>query len=120
MDLHTWLLFSTTCFIASIVPGPSVLLGLNHGLRYGKTKAAASAMGITTAAFLMGFASLLGLGLILTTSGILFAIIKYAGAGYLVYLGYKVWTAPVKNIILKKRSSIKQDPRLLNFMCRDL
>ncbi|MGD8781209.1 MAG: LysE family translocator [Ignavibacteria bacterium] len=95
MSLETWFLFSTTVFIASIIPGPSVLLGLNHGIIHGKRKSIATALGVTTAAALMGFVSLLGLSAVIVASGIVFQVIKYLGAGYLIYLGIKVWCSPV-------------------------
>ena len=93
MPLNLWILYLTTSFIAAITPGPSVLLGLRNEILYGKSKSIATAMGITTAAILMGFISLIGLGAVLVTSGSVFRIIKYLGAGYLIYLGIKLWFA---------------------------
>ena len=39
-----------------------------------------------------------GVGLVLMKSPVLFDILRYSGAAYLVYLGYKVWTAPVHEV----------------------
>jgi threonine/homoserine/homoserine lactone efflux protein len=66
-------------------------LGLRNGIIYGKSKSVTTALGITAAAIIMGLISLLGLGAVLVTSGLVFRIIKYAGAGYLIYLGIKLW-----------------------------
>lgn len=98
MSIETWLLFFGASFIATIIPGPSVLLGLNHGFIYGPKKSIATALGITTAATIMGFVSLLGLGAVLVTSGIVFQIIKYLGACYLIYLGIKTWKSKISSI----------------------
>jgi homoserine/homoserine lactone efflux protein len=107
-------LYLTTVFIATITPGPSVLLGLRNGIIYGKLKSVATALGITVAAILMGSISLLGLGAVLVTSGLIFRIIKYAGACYLIYLGIKLWLttgninmAELNGHDLKSVSSIK-------------
>jgi threonine/homoserine/homoserine lactone efflux protein len=42
--------------------------------------------------------SALGLALIAQAMGSLFLVVKLAGAGYLVYLGYKYWTRPVEDL----------------------
>lgn len=91
MPLHLWLILSAAIFSSTILPGPSVLLCLRNGFIYGKTKSVASALGITSAAMIMGLVSLLGLGTVLKESGVIFTIIKYSGAAYLIYLGIKLW-----------------------------
>lgn len=95
MSLETWLIFFGTSFAATIIPGPSVLLGLNHGFIHGPRKSIATALGITTAASIMGIISLLGLGAILVASGTVFRIMKFLGAAYLIYLGIKTWKAKI-------------------------
>ena len=77
MNIELWVLSFSTVFVATIMPGPGVLLGLSHGIVYGKKKSIATALGVTTAALLMGFISLLGLGANLIASGFIFRIIKY-------------------------------------------
>jgi len=101
MPLNLWILFISTSFTISITPGPSVMLGLRNGIVYGKSKSIATALGITTAAILMGFVSLFGLGAVLVTSGFVFRIIKYLGAAYLIYLGIKLWFTTVRNDIIE-------------------
>lgn len=96
MSIENWMLFVTTSFIATIAPGPSVLLGLNQGRIHGRIKATATAVGVTTAALVMGFLALAGLGALIIASEFYFQICKYMGAGYLVYLGFKAWFAPIK------------------------
>jgi threonine/homoserine/homoserine lactone efflux protein len=97
MNVELWMLYFSTVFVATIIPGPSVLLGLSHGIVYGKKKSVATALGVTSAAVIMGFTSLLGVGAILITSGLVFRIVKYLGAVYLVYIGIKTWRAPVRD-----------------------
>ena len=45
MSFEFFLLYSVTVFVASIVPGPSMLLALTHGMRYGAKRTIASALG---------------------------------------------------------------------------
>jgi homoserine/homoserine lactone efflux protein len=84
------MLFSVTVFVASIIPGPSMLLALTHGMRYGAKRTVASAMGNVTVTLIQAFISLAGLGTILFTSEIIFQLIKWAGAIYLIYMGIAI------------------------------
>jgi len=71
MSLNFMLLFSTTVFVASIIPGPSMLLALTHGMHYGVKRTIASAMGNVTITLIQALISLAGLGTILFTSEII-------------------------------------------------
>jgi threonine/homoserine/homoserine lactone efflux protein len=52
--------------------------------------------------------SAFGLALVAQAMGDLFLIVKLAGAGYLIYLGYKYWTAPVAETLTAKPGSAAQ------------
>ena len=87
MSLNFILLYTTTVFVASILPGPSMLLALTHGMQFGAKRAIASAMGNVTVSILQAFISIAGLGAILISSEMAFQFIRWAGAAYLVYMG---------------------------------
>ncbi|MEN8135885.1 MAG: LysE family translocator [Thermodesulfobacteriota bacterium] len=87
MSLNFILLYTTTVFIASIIPGPSMLLALSHGMQFGVRRTIASAMGNVTVSLLQAFISIAGLGTILIASATTFQIVKIAGAAYLIYMG---------------------------------
>ena len=87
MSLNFILLFSITVFVASIIPGPSMLLALTHGMQYGAKKTIASAMGNVTVTLCQASISIAGLGTVLIASETVFQCIKWAGAIYLIYLG---------------------------------
>lgn len=95
MTLAHWLPFALASAILVAIPGPTVLLvvsyALGHGRRYALVTTAGVALGDLTS---MG-ASMLGLGLILAASATLFTALKWVGAAYLIYLGGKLWRAPV-------------------------
>lgn len=91
MTFEFWLLYVTTVFVASLVPGPSMLLALSHGTKFGTTRTIATALGNTTASCLQATVAIAGLGAILTVSGTLFMVIKWLGAAYLIYIGVKMW-----------------------------
>lgn len=87
MSFNFILLFSMTVFVASIIPGPSMLLALTHGMHYGAKKTIASAVGNVAVTLIQASVSIAGLGTILITSETAFQLIKWAGAAYLVCMG---------------------------------
>ncbi len=87
MSLNFICLFSITVFIASIIPGPSMLLALTHGMQYGAKKTLASAMGNVTVTLIQASISIAGIGTVLIASETVFRGVKWAGAAYLIYLG---------------------------------
>ncbi|MEI2383718.1 LysE family translocator [Breoghania sp. JC706] len=95
----TWELYSAylvATVIVLAIPGPTIMLVVSYALAQGRRTALASvtgvALGDTTAATL----SLAGLGAVLATSALLFTVLKWVGAAYLIWLGWKMWrTSPV-------------------------
>ena len=90
MSLNFIMLYTTTVLIASIIPGPSMLLALTHGMQFGAKRTIASAMGNLTVTLIQAFISIAGLGTILIASESAFQIVKLAGAAYLVYMGITI------------------------------
>lgn len=87
MTLHFLLLYTMTVFVASIIPGPSMLLALTHGMQYGARRTVASALGNVFVTLVQASISITGVGTILLASETVFHLIKWAGAAYLIYLG---------------------------------
>lgn len=97
MELDYFIAYFLILFVATITPGPSMLLALNHGVNQGLKKTFYSAVGNLIGNLLLAFVSILGLGAILIASGIIFNVIKWIGIIYLVYLGLKLIFEPVKS-----------------------
>ena len=95
MSLSTWWIFVTATFLISAAPGPNMLLIMNQSVRFGLRASIYSMAGCMTALMIMFTLSALGLGVILQQSPAVFDALRWLGALYLAYLGYKVWTAPV-------------------------
>ncbi len=77
--------------VATSTPGPAVLFIMTNATLHGWRKASFSALGNIVGLFCLGVIAVTGLGTILQASEIIFNIIKYAGAGYLIYLGVKLF-----------------------------
>lgn len=90
MDVSFLLVFLTTLFVATITPGPSMLLALNHGISFGWRRSLATAWGNVVATALQCLVSFVGLGLVLSKAAWLFSTVRWAGAAYLVYLGCRL------------------------------
>jgi threonine/homoserine/homoserine lactone efflux protein len=87
MWLTVLFVFAVTEFFLSHTPGPAVLTVISQGIRNGAKPSIRGALGILTGNAIDFAISAIGLGAVLVVSEILFNIIKYLGAAYLVYLG---------------------------------
>ena len=88
-DLSYWLLFLSTAFALNVAPGPDLLYILTKTVANGKRVGIASALGVCTGALFHVVAASIGLSAILVSSSLAFTIVKYIGAGYLLYLAYQ-------------------------------
>lgn len=73
------------------IPGPTNLMVIACGLRHGTKPALSTVFGIVPGVIAAMILSFLGLGAILATSALLFMVMKWAGALYLIYLGIGQW-----------------------------
>ncbi|MAZ18266.1 MAG: lysine transporter LysE [Ahrensia sp.] len=90
MDFDTLIVFIPACFALNMTFGPSNLLALTNGAREGVGKAATAALGRMVAYASLIAITGIGLGALLAASALAFAIVKWAGAAYLVYLGIRL------------------------------
>jgi len=95
MSLEHWLAFAVASQILLVIPGPTVLLVISYALGYGRRPAAAIVAGVALGDLTSITASMLGLGAILATSAEIFTVLRLAGGAYLIWLGIKLWRAPV-------------------------
>lgn len=83
-------MYLTLVIVATSSPGPAVLFIVTNSTLHGWRKAVFAALGNITGLFCLGIIAVTGLGTILKTSEMVFNIIKYVGAAYLIYLGLKM------------------------------
>ncbi|KTR07062.1 lysine transporter LysE [Aureimonas ureilytica] len=98
MSLEHWLAFAAASAVLLAIPGPTLLLVVSYALSHGRRIATATVAGVALGDFTAMTASMLGLGALLATSATLFTTLKWMGAAYLVYLGIKLWRAPVRSL----------------------
>jgi threonine/homoserine/homoserine lactone efflux protein len=93
---HSYLIFLGVYTIAAMAPGPVVMAISARALSRGFRAALPMVAGACVGDFLVLTLSVAGLAALAQAMGPLFLVVKLAGAAYLVWLGIKMWTAPVE------------------------
>ena len=89
MDWSNFALFLAASWVLIITPGPDMMYVVTRGISQGKTAGMISAVGVTLGILVHTVFAAFGLAVILRTSALAFLAVKFAGAGYLIYLGLK-------------------------------
>ncbi|MBR0660971.1 LysE family translocator [Neoroseomonas oryzicola] len=95
MTTETWLAFVAATAVMLAIPGPTILLVIGQSLGAGRRAALPLVAGVALGDLTAMTLSLAGLGALLAASATLFTVLKLGGAAYLVWLGVKLWRAPV-------------------------
>ena len=103
IDLSLWLSFVGTVLLLVLTPGPSVLLAVANGMKYGTRKTMGTILGDLSANLIQMTLAAAGLATLITSTGSLFQWIKYAGVAYLVYMGIKKLRAKPGSTISKEQ-----------------
>jgi homoserine/homoserine lactone efflux protein len=94
MPLDLYFAYVLACVLITLVPGPTVTLivanGLQHGTRAGLLNVAGTQLGLA----LMMLTLVVGLSSVIASMGWWFDWLRYAGAAYLAWLGFKLLRAP--------------------------
>lgn len=88
--IHDLALFVVSGLLLNMMPGPDSLLIMLRSGSQGWRAGSAAALGIGTGTMIHVLAAALGLSALLSASAELFALIKLAGAIYLIYLGFSL------------------------------
>ncbi len=104
--------FLVTALLLNITPGNDTVFILSRSIGGGRKAGIISALGIGTGCLVHTILAALGLSLIIAKSMLLFSIIKYAGAAYLVYMGYTMIT----NQSGIKTEAITVNPPEINYL----
>src|SRR5580693_547579 len=114
--------FCVAAILLLLTPGPAVLYIVARSVEQGRIAGLVSVCGITTGTLVHVLAAALGLSALLASSALAFAVVKYAGAGYLIYIGVRrILSRPdaqVSQLTLPRRSSARlyRDGFLVNLL----
>jgi threonine/homoserine/homoserine lactone efflux protein len=86
-ELQHFTVFLGAALLLAITPGPGLLYVLGRSISGGRREGSLSSLGTFFGGLVHVLAAGLGLSAILATSATAFALVKYAGAAYLIYMG---------------------------------
>jgi threonine/homoserine/homoserine lactone efflux protein len=86
-DSQTIWLFCLAATALIVIPGPAVLYIVAQSVGQGRRAGLVSASGVASGGLVHVVAASIGLSGLLLSSAALFSVVKFAGAGYLIYLG---------------------------------
>src|SRR5919106_5692363 len=90
MSTTVLMLFIITSFVAIATPGPTVLLALSNGARFGARVALFGMLGAMLSDLILISAVSIGLGAVLAASETAFQVLKWIGVVYLVFLSVQL------------------------------
>jgi homoserine/homoserine lactone efflux protein len=113
LELSTWLAFFLAAWAISISPGAGAVAamsaGARHGFRHGYALTPGLVLGIWTQVLTVG----VGLGAVIAASATAFAVIKWLGVAYLVWLGVQQWRAPAVPLVEDSADRLPPNPGAL-------
>ncbi|QWV94317.1 LysE family translocator [Geomonas oryzisoli] len=83
-------LFAITSTVLIFTPGPDIIYVMTRGVAQGRKAGLAAAAGFALGNFAHTFFAIVGLSALITSSAAAFACVRYAGAAYLMYIGFKM------------------------------
>ena len=116
MEFNTWIYYLLAVAVLTATPGPSVLLCVVTSIKQDFKTAFITSIGSLLAIIGIMSISFTGLGIIISSSEYIFNLIKYIGAGYLIYLGYKSFTSKEESYEFNSKVESKEKSKLKYFI----
>lgn len=91
MELSVFTSFVLATALMIALPGPSVLLTVAHSLSFGWRQALVTVCGATLGIAIQLLVAIVGIGGLIGFVAATFDLLRWVGAGYLVYVGARVW-----------------------------
>jgi homoserine/homoserine lactone efflux protein len=111
MDLQVWLAFFVASWAISISPGAGAVAamtaGLQHGFARGYCLTFGLVLGLWSQLLLVGA----GLGALIVASSTAFAVVKWLGVAYLLWLGVSQWRAPAVGLQAREAGAVQASRR---------
>lgn len=89
IELTNLLKFVTETIGLLLIPGPAIIYIITRTLDQGKTAGVVSVLGLGIGALIQVGGLAIGVSVLIKTSAIFYHLLKYCGAGYLVFLGFQ-------------------------------
>jgi len=109
--IENYLGFILAAILLNLTPGTDSMYIITRSVSQGQTAGFYSVLGITSGILVHTLLAALGLSVLLANSPTAFMIVKYIGASYLCYLGFKMLTSKHSNSIANNLSKDQDEPR---------
>jgi len=84
-----WILVAMASLVLVVVPGPAVIYILTRSIGQGRAAGLASAVGVNIGSAIHVVAAVAGVSVVLASSAVAFAVVKWAGVAYLAWIGVR-------------------------------
>jgi hypothetical protein len=98
--------FAIASLALLVIPGPAVLYVINRSISDGRSTALAAVAGLEIGNFMHVIAATVGLSAVIAASATAFGVVKWIGAGYLIYIGLRT--------LSRKPASFNQEQKSLS------
>lgn len=98
MDIHLWTTYLFASLVIAISPGSGAILSMSHGVRFGVRRTSATIFGLECGLVVILLIAGAGVGSLLVASEVAFNIVKFLGAGYLIYVGFSQWRGAASSV----------------------
>lgn len=112
MSLHALGLFCLLYFLLSLTPGPGVAAVIARVLAHGQKGIGQFILGFVVGDLFWFSLAAAGMATLAQTAHWLMMALKYLGAAYLLYMAFRMWTAPVQQISTLDEASRRRPSHL--------
>ena len=112
MSPYGFAAFCITYLLAVATPGPGVTAVIARSLAHGMRGTPEFIAGFLVGDLIWFAAATAGLAALAQTAQTAFLVVRYLGAAYLLYLAYRMWTAPVQPLEVSNRQASQRPVRL--------
>ncbi len=91
MDFSTIFAFLCAAVLLTLAPGPDILFVLTKSMAQGAKSGVLVAFGLVSGVFIYSLLASLGVLALVRSSKIVFEMVRYLGAAYLLYLAWRAW-----------------------------
>jgi homoserine/homoserine lactone efflux protein len=112
IDFSTIAVFAPTFFLVSISPGMCMMLAMTLGMTIGIRRTLWMMLGELVGVALVGFCAVVGVATIMLSYPTVFAVFKYIGGAYLIYIGVQMWRSKGEVALVRPEHSPQQKDNL--------
>ncbi len=107
MDLTLVLSFLGVAILLTLMPGPDILFVVAQSITQNKKAGIVTALGLCSGLTIHVAAATLGISALVYQSAIAFAVVKYAGVAYLLFLAWQSFRERETDLAIGSQNSLK-------------